>query len=202
MPDSTRGELAELRTRLAEAEAALTALRDGSADALIGPSGVVGLDGADKPYLTFFQAMNEGGLTLDGRGHILHCNPRFSRMVGQPIDGVRGRPLLVWVAPDHHADVRILLDGQTAATCEVALLVSDGKRVPVQLSLMPMDLDGHRLTCLVISDLTARVEAERARAESERRLARLMANLPGMAYRCRLQSEWRRGQVLKSSMYR
>jgi len=190
MSDSTHGELAELRTRLAEAEAALAALRDGSADALIGPSGVVGLDGSDKPYLTFFQAMNEGGLTLDGRGHILHCNPRFSRMVGLPIDEVRGCPLLTWVAPEHHADIRTLLDDPAAATCEAALLRGEGESTPVQFSLMPMDLDGHRLTCVVISDLSARVEAERARMESELRLARLMANLPGMAYRCRMQDEW------------
>ena len=39
-------------------------------------------------------------------------------------------------------------------------------------------------------NITARKRVEAALAESEQRLARLIGNLPGVAYRCRLNREW------------
>ena len=41
-----------------------------------------------------------------------------------------------------------------------------------------------------IQDITERRQAEQALQESERRLSTLMANLPGMAYRCRTDAQW------------
>jgi hypothetical protein len=45
---SASSELAVLRNRLAETEAALAALRNGEADALVSPTGVVSLKGGGK----------------------------------------------------------------------------------------------------------------------------------------------------------
>jgi PAS domain S-box-containing protein len=42
----------------------------------------------------------------------------------------------------------------------------------------------------IVSDITARKEAEKAVRENERRLATLMANLPGMVYRCQNRPDW------------
>ena len=87
-------EVLALRARLAEAEEALAALRSGAADALHCDTGVLYRSGADSAYVAFFNAMNEGGATLDGNGTILYCNPRFSAMTGRPADELRGRALL------------------------------------------------------------------------------------------------------------
>lgn len=53
-------------------------------------TGVMGFTGAEKPYQAFFEAMNEGGLTLDTDGRVLHCNPRISVMLGLPVEALRG----------------------------------------------------------------------------------------------------------------
>ncbi len=54
----------------------------------------------------------------------------------------------------------------------------------------PMAIGGKTLLAGYTIDITDRKLSEQARAESERRLATLMANLPGMAYRCQNDEHW------------
>ncbi len=171
-------DIADLRAWLSEEEEALAALREGRADALMGAAGVIGLSGTERPYQIFFQAMNEGGLTLDADGRILHCNPRFSAMVGLPIDALRNRPLADRVVAADRVRLSRFLTGHVVATCEARLLKDSGGTVPVQISQTPMELDGQRLSCLVVSDLTAHVEAERAVHESQALLNLFIQNAP------------------------
>ena len=167
-------EVAELRVRLAEAEAALDALRGGTADAIMGPAGVVGLRGADKPYHAFFNAMNEGGLTLDSAGRILFCNPRFAAMVAAPINQLRNRSLLDWVVPDDRLAVADGLSCGSACTRGIRLLPATGAARPVLLSLTPLDVDGLCMTCAVVTDLTERVAAEAALRKSHEVLTNIL----------------------------
>jgi len=153
-------QIAHLRARLAEAEDALAALRTGAADALLGETGVLYLSGADKPYVTFFGAMNEGGVTLDGVGTILYCNPRFSQMMGQPAESLRGKPLLSCVTARDRRRVADFVAQEGAASCEVSLAAGPEGGWPVQLSLTPLDADQRRFGCLVVTDLTRRMVAE------------------------------------------
>ena len=160
MPDSEKSEIAILRTRLAEAEAALAALCDGSADALVTSNGVIGLTGAEKPYQTFFSAMNEGGLTLDADGHILHCNPRLSSMLGRDLETIRGCCFSEYITHRDSALFNDLLSQDGAGSCETTLIAQDQTALPVRLSLRPMYIDAQRLICLVVTDLTERLRAE------------------------------------------
>lgn len=60
---SETDEITELRARLAEAEAILHAIRSGTADAFVDQAGGIShLNGSERPYVTFFDAMNEGGV--------------------------------------------------------------------------------------------------------------------------------------------
>jgi PAS domain S-box-containing protein len=153
-------EVTELRARLAEAEAALEAIRDGSADAMAGPAGVIGLKGSDKPYQTFFDAMNEGGLTLDSEGRILYCNPCFVMMLDTTSEQVSGRPLNDWIAAGDRATVTELLLSHSASNAEVRLLQDKGATRPVLLSLTPLFAGGARMSCAVVTDITERKQAE------------------------------------------
>ena len=51
-------------------------------------------------------------------------------------------------------------------------------------------LHGRRHVCVAMEDITERTQTMETLGESERRLATLMANLPGMAYRCENLPDW------------
>ena len=181
MTTSEAGEIRELRALLEEQEAVLAALREGSADAMVGIGGAVALVGADRPYRAFFDAMNEGGLTLDGKGRILHCNPRFVAMLASSHDDLRGGLFISHVAPEDCARIDALLSCGGLGSCEVTLRVQGGAGLPVRLSFRPMDLDAQHLVCLVVTDLSERVEAEqeimRLNADLEDRVRQRTAEL-------------------------
>ena len=167
-----------LRARLAEAEAALAALCDGSADALVTANGVIGLIGAEKPYQTFFSAMNEGGLTLNADGHILHCNPRLSSMLGRDLETIRGRCFSDYIT---HRDIALfneLLSQEGAVSCETTLIAQDQTMLPVRLSLRPMYLEAQRLICLVVTDLTERLRAEEDIRQKEAKMRGIFLAAP------------------------
>ena len=160
-PEISSEELAELHTRLAEAESALEAIRSGNADAVVSSTGIaVGLPGAEGPYRAFFDAMNEGGLTLDSHGRILHCNPQFSTMLGRPLEALRGTFLLDHVGPLCGTKIRLLLVGHRTGSCEAMLTAPDKTQIPVQLSFRPLCLDAQQLVCVVATDLSERIGAE------------------------------------------
>jgi len=150
----------DLRARLADAEGTLAALRSGAADALLGETGVLYLSGADQTYITFFSAMNEGGVTLNRDGAILHCNKRFASMMGRTVGLLRGKSVLSCIGTRNRVEAKRLLDHSTAGACEVDLLGPNGSIRPVRLSLTRLDADAQRYGCLVITDLTERMLIE------------------------------------------
>lgn len=164
-----RDDIADLHARLRDAEDALVALRSGAADALLGETGVFYLKGAERPYVTFFSAMNEGGVTLDGAGVILHCNPRFAAMAGHDVGDMRGRRLLDLIVAADRPQIADLLASPTAGACDVTLAAASGS-LPVQLSLTPLHEGNLRLGCLVVTDMTlpASLQHELERQVEER----------------------------------
>jgi len=68
----------------------------------------------------------------------------------------------------------------------------EGQMIDVQIDWNYKRNKQGRLTGFisVITDITRRKQAEEALRESERQLATLMSNLPGMAYRCRNDRNW------------
>ena len=153
-------EIAELRSRLQESETLLAAILSGATDALVGQSGVLHLGGAEKPYLTFFSAMNEGVVTLNRDGAILHGNPRFATMMGQAIETLRGHPFIDLVSAGDQARAARLLQSPAAGACEVRLEVKQSEPLPVRLSLTTIDTEGQHYGCLVVTELKERMDAE------------------------------------------
>lgn len=76
-------------------------------------------------------------------------------------------------------------------TVETRWLRKDGRIIDVLLSSTPLDLaDQSKGVTFAALDITERKRAEQALQESERTLRTLMANLPGLAYRCVNTPEW------------
>ena len=149
-------EVASLRARLADAEDALAALRTGAADALLGETGLLYLTGAERTYVTFFGAMNEGGVTLERDGTILYCNPRFVAMMSRPVDQLRGHSLLSCVIEADREQVAAFLAKAGTDSCDVTL----NGGWPVQFSLTHLDASEHYFICIVVTDLTKHRDAE------------------------------------------
>ena len=67
---------------------------------------------------------------------------------------------------------------------------ADGSVRDVEVYSGPMTVKGQTLLYSIVHDITDRMRAQKELAESERRISTLMANLPGMAYRCLDDASW------------
>jgi two-component system sensor histidine kinase/response regulator len=152
-PVATFEEIAELRARLAEKEAALAALLRGDADAGVDESGVVSMRGAERPYQTFFDAMSEGGLTLDSSGRILHWNLRFESLIEIAAESLRGMNLLELVKTEDRDRLAGLLAAEKPIAAELTLVTPGGHSRPVLMSFTTIEAGALRATCVVVTDL-------------------------------------------------
>jgi diguanylate cyclase (GGDEF)-like protein/PAS domain S-box-containing protein len=136
----------------------------------------------------------EAIVSVDGDGIVTGWNPGAERMLGYRPEEAIGTPVAAIlpepfepVLGDLSADeADTLLDG----TLELVARRRDGSALPVELSLIKWAARGERSYTVVIRDISERKRAEDELRESERKLATLMSNLPGMAYRCRNDADW------------
>jgi len=161
-PDSEQltAENQKLRARLEKAEATLSEILSGEADALF-VSGVSGaqlftLKGADQSYRTLIENMSEGALTLTQEGLVLYANRRFAGMLRTPLEKVIGSEIHTWFAPANRQALHALLRKDALDNCreELALTAADGTQVSVYLSVSRLVLDEIDSVCMVVTDLT------------------------------------------------
>ena len=167
----------QLRTRLAEAEEALRAIRSGEVDAVVvsgkrGPQ-VFTLGGVDHAYRALIESMNEGALTLTEDKMILYANQSFARMVRCPLEKVMGASFRRFLSPEDQAIVGNLPKRvATAGTkLQLRLTTADGSRTPVQISIRPLARNGSgsAAIAMVVTDMTeARRTEEMLRALTHR----------------------------------
>lgn len=198
-----------LRRRLAEAEDTLEAIRAGEVDAVVvnGPAGqqVYTLESPEQPFRIFVEQMQEGALTLNADGTIVYCNRFFADMVGCPLEQVRGKPMLHFVAA---ADVDKFLGlfdaaANQAIRRECHLLGTTGAVLPAQLAINRLPAEDRPMFGMVITDLTERERAKQlevaitARSQEHQALEELtlLDPLTGIANRRYLERfagrEWR-----------
>lgn len=165
-PKQLLKEIEELRTRLAESEETLQAIRSGEVDALVvsGPQGerVFTLLGAERTYRILIETMNEGAMTLNGEGIITYCNKRLAEMAAVSIDQVLGTPVRRLISASDLQVFENLLEQclQGSSKGEVALIRADGTLLPVLLSFSTMRTDNTNAYSLVVTDLTVQKQIE------------------------------------------
>jgi PAS domain S-box-containing protein len=172
-------DLAELRSRLQEAEETLDAIRNGDVDAVVvgGPAGqqVYTLENADRPYRVLIEQMQEGAITLSDDGTVLYCNQRFATIVARPRETIIGESILRFFdAAEAAAFRRLLARGPDAgAPGEFTLQGLAGIRVPVNVSLVDLkvEIGAHRVVCGVVTDLTHNRRRSHELAAANERLA-------------------------------
>ncbi len=153
----------ELRSRLAEIEDALTAIRNGEVDAIMvsGSQGeqVYSVSSAETPYRTFIEEMSEGAVTLTKEGTILYCNQRFAEIVRSPYQKVIGSSMKRFITPNDNSKLDSFLAQLTHEKHDV-LIVTLTSRIYLRLSihLLPPYLQGDNYILIAtdISDLKNR----------------------------------------------
>jgi PAS domain S-box-containing protein len=154
-------EMEELRTRLAEAEDILHAIRDGDVDAVVvnGEHGeqVYTLSGSDRIYRQHVETMSEAAVTLSADGIILYCNMSMAHLLGRPLDRVLGSTLRsVLTLADRPSLDAVLRQARIApGRVEIGVQTDAGRVVPVLLSASHMPSEDMPIVfCLVLTDLS------------------------------------------------
>jgi signal transduction histidine kinase/ActR/RegA family two-component response regulator len=163
-----------LRTRLAEAEEMLRAIRQGEIDALVvegaGGNQVYTLHSADEPYRHLIEQMQEGAVVLTGRGDILYSNACFAALVGEPLESVVGSRIDRFVEISDRGELEALLRAGGGRR-RGRLIGSGSGGLEVSLSLTTtVSPSGDRLNLIVtnLSELLA-ANSDRVRAEQDNR---------------------------------
>lgn len=138
----------------------------------------------------------DGILVTDMQGEIQYCNPAWARMHELSVRQVLGRDVGIFHSSEQNAKQipaireRVLEEGSWEG--EIFHVRGDDVAFPTDtmITLLHDEHDQRLGFVWQTRDITGRREAERALCESERRLAILMSNLPGMAYRCLNNDDW------------
>jgi signal transduction histidine kinase/ActR/RegA family two-component response regulator len=157
---SLEEENAQLRERLADAEAVIQAIRHGEIDAVVvnGSEGakIFTLEGSDHPYRLLVESMNEGAATLSEDGVILFSNPRLASLLGTTTAALAGTPLASWIADSERAHFEHLLRDCRHSSVSSDLTLCAGKLdcLPVHLSLSSLVVKGMHCCCAVLTDMS------------------------------------------------
>ncbi|MGA8432136.1 MAG: ATP-binding protein [Candidatus Sulfotelmatobacter sp.] len=146
-----------------EAEQTLHAIRYGAVDAFVVEEAeghrVYALEGADLPYHTLVERMQQGAAMLDARGCIIYCNLSLAKLLGVPRDTAIGIALRDFIAaPDRPACQKLLeetLKGSSEG--EMRLHRGDDQHIAANFSFKLLSQDKSAVAVL-ITDLTERKE--------------------------------------------
>ncbi len=121
------------------------------------------LEGADQPYRVMVEQMQEGTVTLDRDRLILYANPKFAAMVLTPQEEVTGSHLDRFLAQSDSDILTGLMEeaeGRGHSVGQLTLCASSGDRVPIRVSVTPLEVGGVKAMCLVASDLREQIRNE------------------------------------------
>lgn len=164
-----------LELTLKETRETLMAIRSGEVDALVvaTPNGdqVFTLTGADRPYRLFVEAMAEGSLVLSDDGTILSCNSRMARLaeasqeelIGSNISTIFRGDIVPTLVPTR-------TDDEMISPIDLNLKRATGGSLPVSVTTSKLDLDGLRVTCMLVTDESERRRSQEAQSFQARLL--------------------------------
>lgn len=153
--------ISELFERWQGTEMGPPEIRTGEVDAIVVPTPdgdrIFTQAGAERPYRTFVETMNEGAVTIDRAGTVLYCNRRFASIIEARMETIPGSFFKDRVCYHDHLLYEALsvagVDGQCSG--DLHIVSTSGRMVPVHLSLSPFAVEGATGTCIVVTDLTS-----------------------------------------------
>lgn len=134
-------------------------------------------------------------ITLDAQGRVTSWSPAAERLFGWTAEEAVGQALPI-IPPEQAglfgSVLAAVTSGNPFALHHVPCVRSDGSLLQTAVSAGPIRDEAGAVIGAVglVADVTDRIAAEEELRESERRLATLMDNLPGMVYRCANDPDW------------
>lgn len=180
-----------MKGRLRELEETFDAIRSGAVDALVisSPNGdrVFTIEGAEHPYRTLVETIEEGAATLAEDGTVLYANRSFARIFGVPLEHCIGNSLGEFVTAGNHEVLSKLVRGGKSQSVRGELRLSTGQQSrTIRLSLSPIKSAEMPMICAVATELTELLQANESLRATELSLRNLSGRL------LQLQDEERR----------
>ncbi len=179
--------IAELKSRLSEAQETLDAIRNGDVDAVLvehsGASRIFTLENADRPYRFLIEQMKEGAVTLSTEGIILFGNRRLAELLGAPLEKIVGTAFKRFFTEDQWPGLDLVLACRSSATsrAEFNLVGTDHRLIPISISVTDIELDdgAGRVLGAVITDLSEprAMEARLSQAQKMEAVGQLTGGL-------------------------
>jgi len=156
------------------------------------------LQASEQHLRSIFDTALDSILTIDHTGTIRSANRAAARLLGwQPHElvGLSMRCLLseqdgnlyeVYLRSYLNSG-KVMLSG---AEQELYCIARDGQKKPVRLSVGVTRAGNHPLFVVFVNDISQRIQMEQALRESEQQYRSLISNIPGVSFRCLLDSDW------------
>jgi len=146
-------------------------------------------------------SIGDGVISTDKTGKIVNMNPIAENLCGWKSSTAIGKPLsdIFKIINSHTRKPvenpvnKVLEKGKIIGLANHTVLISsEGTEYHIADSAAPIkNVDGQITgVVLVFSDVTEKYKAEAKLRESERSKSVLLSNLPGIAYRCKYDSQW------------
>ncbi len=138
-------------------------------------------------------------ITVDEAQRVTLFNAAAERMFGCPAEDALGQPIDRFIPERlrerHREHIRAFGETQVTSRSMGRLgtifgLRANGEEFSLEASISQTESGGKKLFTVILRDLTERQRAMEALEESQRFMATLMSNLPGMVYRCKNERDW------------
>jgi PAS domain S-box-containing protein len=143
-------------------------------------------------YFSFCQSSN-AIFWIDKQGYVLHVNDAASKLTGFDKSELTGKKVYDF-HPAHNKSTWDnewkKLEKEKQFIFEDWYAKKDGTWIRIKIIRNLIEVDGMAYSVSIVEDKTAEYEMLEKIKERERRLSTLMANLPGMAYRCLYDENW------------
>ena len=141
----------------------------------------------------------DGVISMNPQGLILALNPAAEQLFGAPATELTGRSINL-LLPDLRGDGDHL-EGQPhpglmPGVRELTAQRADGRLLPIRLALGQAADADESLWVAFVTDLSERQRIENALAESEHQHRSLIANIPGVTFRCAYRRERGWGELV------